>query len=143
MVLGFPGFALAAQPIDQPRLLVGREPPGGLGPFGAIAPHDEAKQHGGEALEQEQPLPTGESPGTLHTEQGTGHRAANQAGNRGRCHERRDRPGTLASGATQTVEVKLRAAAPVPVAQLTPSLAHWTVEECGLGQGPGHQGRLD
>jgi hypothetical protein len=38
---------------------------------------------------------------------------------------------TLASGAQETVVVKLRAAAPVPVAQLTPGLAHWTVEAQG------------
>jgi hypothetical protein len=38
---------------------------------------------------------------------------------------------TLASGARESVGVRLRAARPVPVAQLTPSLAHWTVEAQG------------
>ena len=38
---------------------------------------------------------------------------------------------TLASGASERVAVQLRAAAPVPVANLTPSLAHWTVEAQG------------
>ena len=38
---------------------------------------------------------------------------------------------TLAPGAKESVGVRLRADAPVPVAELTPSLAHWTVEAQG------------
>jgi predicted phosphodiesterase len=38
---------------------------------------------------------------------------------------------TLAPGATEKVALQLRAPAPVPVAMLTPSLAHWTVEAQG------------
>jgi Calcineurin-like phosphoesterase len=37
----------------------------------------------------------------------------------------------LAPGAHETLAVQLRARVPVPVAQLTPSLAHWTVEAQG------------
>jgi hypothetical protein len=35
---------------------------------------------------------------------------------------------TLAPGASEVVAVRVRAAEPVPIARLTPSLAHWTVE---------------
>jgi hypothetical protein len=38
---------------------------------------------------------------------------------------------TLAPGQSEKVAVRLRAAAAVPVAQLTPSLAHWTLEAQG------------
>jgi Calcineurin-like phosphoesterase len=38
---------------------------------------------------------------------------------------------TLAPGATESVAVRVRAASPVAVAMLTPSLAHWTVEAQG------------
>jgi hypothetical protein len=38
---------------------------------------------------------------------------------------------TLAPGARESVAVKLLAAQPIPVARLTPSLAHWTVEAQG------------
>jgi len=38
---------------------------------------------------------------------------------------------TLAPGAQESVVLRLRAASPVPVAMLTPSLAHWTVEARG------------
>src|SRR5262249_51624128 len=38
---------------------------------------------------------------------------------------------TLAPHAAETVSLSLRAPAPVPVAELTPSLAHWTIEAPG------------
>ncbi len=57
-----------------------------------------AEHHGGQAFEQEQPLPSGEAAEAVQLQQRAGDRPSDEAGDSGRCHEEGDGAGALPRG---------------------------------------------
>ena len=53
---------LKPESVDQPAALIGAEPVRLLGAVGQVEHHHQTQQDRGEALTDEQPLPTGEPP---------------------------------------------------------------------------------
>ena len=88
---------LALQALGQPALLVAAQPAAPRRPVVEVAPHEDAAEHGGDRLDQEQPLPVlqpGDAVEDRHDR--ARERRADGVGDRDGRHEEADGAGALA-----------------------------------------------